>query len=152
MSDNDYNDSDGIGKLKLIEIRWQNDFFLLNSVLDDDCYDPYDDDGADPFQDDNNNNYTTNVINNDPEYFQYTVHKFDEIQSRLEPTIFPSSFVENSSTEEFCSICLKKQNDFESLICRHAFCRACWIQYIETNFKIQFCTSSFDLGENFSFV
>ena len=100
---------------------------------DDDCYETYYDE-TDPFQDDNNNNYATTVNTNDPEQFECVPSSLKEVQARFEPSAFSASYVHTSSTPAVCSICLKSQTNFESLICNHAFCRDCWSQYIETNF------------------
>ena len=113
---------------------------MLFIYTDDDCYDTYYDD-TDPFQDDNNNNYTTNVNTNDPEQFEYIVNKLNEIETRFEPSAFLSSYIHTSSTPDICSICLKNQTNFESLICNHTFCRDCWSQYIDTKFQYYNCTS-----------
>ncbi len=119
----------------------KNLFFFLSVIcIDDDCYDTYYDD-TDPFQDDNNNNYTTNVNTNDPEQFEYIVSKLNEVQTRFEPSAFSSSYIYTSSIPAICSICLKNQTNFESLVCNHAFCHDCWSQYIDTKFQYHHCIS-----------
>ncbi len=116
-------------------------FFIASFIhIDDDCYDTYYDD-TDPFQDDNNNNYTTNVDTNDPEQFECIISKLNEIQARFEPSVFSSSYIHTSSIPDTCSICLKNQTNFESLICNHAFCHDCWSQYIDTKLQYYNCIS-----------
>jgi hypothetical protein len=128
--------------MQSVRFRTKNNIylFLLLIYTDDDCYDTFYDD-TDPFQDDNNNNYTTNVNTNDPEQFEYIVSKLNEIQTRFEPSTFSSSYIYTSSTPDICSICLKNQTNFESVICNHAFCRDCWSQYIDTKFQYYNCIS-----------
>jgi hypothetical protein len=109
-----------------------------SDAIDDDCYDTFYDD-TDPFQDDNNNNYTTNMTNNDPEQFEYIVIPLKEVQTRFEPTTFSNSYIQNSSSPATCSICLKNQTNFQSLICNHSFCHDCWSQYIDTKFQSYNC-------------
>lgn len=140
MSGNEYDSSDAIGKtyccfFSFITIK-NLFFFLFVIYTDDDCYDTYYDD-TDPFQDDNNNNYTTNVNTNDPEQFEYIVHKLNDIQARFEPTAFSSSYIQTSSTPATCSICLSTQTNFQSIVCNHAFCNDCWTHYIDTKFQYQ---------------
>lgn len=68
-----------------------------------------------------------------------------EVQGRFEPTVFSNSFVHNSTVPATCSICLKNQTNFQSLICNHAFCHDCWSQYIETKFHSHHCLSKFSI-------
>jgi hypothetical protein len=136
MSTNEY-DSDAIGKLEYLSNLHQ---WIHIFKIDDDCYDTFYDD-TDPFQDDNNNNYTTNMTNNDPEQFEYIVIPLKEVQTRFEPTTFSNSYIQNSSSPATCSICLKNQTNFQSLICNHSFCHDCWSQYIDTKFQSYNCLS-----------
>jgi len=77
-----------------------------------------------------------NNTNHDPEQFEYLVLSFKEIQARFEPTIFSNSYIHTSSSSPaICSICVKSQSNFQSLICNHAFCHDCWTQYIEMKFQ-----------------
>lgn len=147
MSGNEY-DSDAVGKyLEMPSIS-----IISIPIIDDDCYDTYYDD-TDPFQDDNNNNYTTSVPNNDPEQFEYIVLTLKEVQGRFEPTVFSNSYVHHSTVPATCSICLKSQTNFQSLICNHAFCHDCWSQYIETKCHSHYCLSKFlDFLKDFSYA
>jgi hypothetical protein len=83
------------------------------------------------------------MINNDPEQFEYIVITLKEVQTRFEPTAFSNSYIQNSSSPAICSICLKNQTNFQSLICNHAFCHDCWSQYIDTKFQSNNCLSKF---------
>lgn len=112
-----------------------NKLFSFSIDDEDDCYETFYDD-TDPYQDDNNNNYTTNMNNNnDPEQFEYIVISLKDIQTRFEPILFSNSYINNSSSQGICSICLKNQINFQSLICNHIFCHDCWSQYIDTKFQ-----------------
>jgi hypothetical protein len=144
MSDNDYDSSDVIGMFYKIIIH--RCLLSIDGVRSDaDGYDLYDDDNddQDPFQDDNNNNYTTSVNTNDPEQFEYLISQLTDIQARFESTAFPSSYIQAAPTSSSvtCSICLKNQTNFESLVCQHVFCHDCWSQYIDTNFQYRRCIS-----------
>ena len=88
---------------------------------------------------------------NDPEQFEYIANTIQEIQTLYEPLAFSNSYIRASASPAVCSICFRKQTNFQSLICNHAFCYDCWSQYIETKFQSYNCLSKINFFKSYFF-